>query len=129
MRKDTQNSIPVTLLTGCLGSGKTTLLNHILTQTHGKRIAVIENEFGEISVDHDLIIGADAYEKTDIPKIILDPLTMITSDGLAIDVKGPLADFKWRYSYGPYPRLIEEYVLKKKILTLEEYQTCKNHQM
>lgn len=68
----------------------------------------------------DLIIGADAYEKTDIPKIILDPLTMITSDGLAIDVKGPLANFKWRYSYGPYPRLIEEYVLKKKILTLEE---------
>ena len=59
MEDQSQNKIPVTLLTGCLGAGKTTLLNYILTQTHGKRIAVIENEFGEISVDHDLIVGAD----------------------------------------------------------------------
>lgn len=59
MEEQSQNRIPVTLLTGCLGSGKTTLLNYILTQAHGKRIAVIENEFGEISVDHDLIVGAD----------------------------------------------------------------------
>jgi G3E family GTPase len=59
MEEQLQNRIPVTLLTGCLGAGKTTLLNYILTQTHGKRIAVIENEFGEISVDHDLIVGAD----------------------------------------------------------------------
>lgn len=51
--------LPVTLLAGSLGSGKTTLLNHILSQNHGRRIAVIENEFGEIPVDHDLIIGAD----------------------------------------------------------------------
>jgi G3E family GTPase len=48
--------IPVTIITGFLGSGKTTLLNHILTQPHGRKIAVIENEFGEIGIDHELVI-------------------------------------------------------------------------
>ena len=51
--------IPVTVLTGFLGAGKTTLVNRILSEQHGKRIAVIENEFGEISVDHELVIGAE----------------------------------------------------------------------
>ena len=51
--------IPVTVLTGFLGSGKTTLLNHILTANHGRRIAVIENEFGEIGIDNELVINAD----------------------------------------------------------------------
>ena len=54
-----QRQVPVTILTGFLGSGKTTLLNYILTQKHGHRIAVIENEFGEINVDSDLIVSAD----------------------------------------------------------------------
>jgi len=51
--------IPVTVLTGFLGSGKTTLLNRILTENHGKRIAVIENEFGEIGIDQALVINAE----------------------------------------------------------------------
>jgi G3E family GTPase len=51
--------IPVTVLTGFLGAGKTTLLNRILTEQHGRRIAVIENEFGEVGVDHELVIGAE----------------------------------------------------------------------
>src|ERR1700741_2268717 len=51
--------IPVTVLTGYLGAGKTTLLNRILSENHGKRYAVIVNEFGEIGIDNDLVIGAD----------------------------------------------------------------------
>src|SRR5271154_2717038 len=50
---------PVTVLTGYLGAGKTTLLNRILTEDHGKRYAVIVNEFGEIGIDNDLVVGAD----------------------------------------------------------------------
>ncbi len=57
--KDSNGHVPVTVLTGFLGSGKTTLLNRILTENHGKRIAVIENEFGEVGVDNDLVIGAE----------------------------------------------------------------------
>lgn len=55
----TSGKIPVTILTGFLGSGKTTLLNRILGEQHGKRIAVIENEYGEIGIDQGLVIDAD----------------------------------------------------------------------
>jgi len=54
-----ENMVPVTILTGFLGSGKTTLLNRILKEDHGHRIAVIENEFGEIGVDNEIIRQTD----------------------------------------------------------------------
>ena len=54
-----KEKVPVTILTGFLGSGKTTLLNRILSEEHGKRIAVIENEYGEVGIDQGLVINAD----------------------------------------------------------------------
>ena len=55
----TSEKIPVTVLTGYLGAGKTTLLNRILSEPHGKKFAVIVNEFGEIGIDNDLVVNAD----------------------------------------------------------------------
>ncbi|MDP3159021.1 MAG: GTP-binding protein, partial [Reyranella sp.] len=54
-----QPQVPVTVLTGYLGAGKTTLLNRILSEQHGKKYAVIVNEFGELGVDNDLVVNAD----------------------------------------------------------------------
>ncbi|MDJ0724625.1 MAG: GTP-binding protein [Prochloraceae cyanobacterium] len=53
------NTVPVTVITGYLGAGKTTLLNRILTYEHGKKVAVIVNEFGEVGIDNQLVIDAD----------------------------------------------------------------------
>ena len=57
--QEVQPQTPVTVLTGYLGAGKTTLLNRILTENHGKKYAVIVNEFGEIGIDNDLVVNAD----------------------------------------------------------------------
>ena len=59
MEKIEQSRVPVTVLTGFLGAGKTTLLNRILTAEHGRRVAVIVNEFGEVGIDHHLLISSD----------------------------------------------------------------------
>ncbi len=55
----TASTIPVTVLTGYLGAGKTTLLNRILTHEHGQKVAVIVNEFGEVGIDHQLVVNTD----------------------------------------------------------------------
>jgi len=66
MQKTIKDKIPVTVLTGFLGSGKTTLLNYILRENHGMKIAVIENEFGEIGIDGGLVVGSteEIFEMT-----------------------------------------------------------------
>merc|ERR1712003_434183 len=64
--QDADSKVPVSVLTGFLGSGKTTLLNHILEAHHGKRIAVIENEFGEVGIDDNLVKGGSMAEEENI---------------------------------------------------------------
>ncbi|MDV3125804.1 GTP-binding protein [Mycobacterium sp. 21AC1] len=59
MPTTTDERVPVTVITGFLGSGKTTLVNRILTEQHGRRIAVIENEFGEVGIDDALVLDAE----------------------------------------------------------------------
>ena len=73
-------SDPITVLTSYLGAGKTTLLNRILTEQHGKKYAVVVNEFGEIGIDNDLVVDADeeVFETTTAVSaarcvVIIDP--------------------------------------------------------
>lgn len=87
------NRIPATIITGFLGSGKTTLLNHILTAEHGKRIAVIENEYGEIDIDGSLV----AAKTTGAEDIV-----MLNNGCLCCTVRGDLV------------RMISDLVHKKK---------------
>jgi G3E family GTPase len=98
-----QNPIPVTVLTGYLGAGKTTLLNRILTEEHGKKYAVVINEFGELGVDNDLVVDADeeVFEmnngcicctvRGDLIRIISGLVKRKTLDGIIIETTG-LAD-------------------------------------
>ncbi|XP_073053696.1 uncharacterized protein [Primulina eburnea] len=87
------NRIPATIITGFLGSGKTTLLNHILTADHGKRIAVIENEYGEVDIDGSLVAAKAAGA---------EEIMMLNNGCLCCTVRGDLV------------RMISELVRKKK---------------
>ncbi|KAF9689591.1 hypothetical protein SADUNF_Sadunf01G0108000 [Salix dunnii] len=73
--------VPATVITGFLGSGKTTLLNHILTSQHGKRIAVIENEFGEVDIDGSLVASHSTA---------IDDIIMVNNGCLCCTVRGDL---------------------------------------
>uniref|UniRef100_A0A6N2KJN8 CobW C-terminal domain-containing protein n=1 Tax=Salix viminalis TaxID=40686 RepID=A0A6N2KJN8_SALVM len=87
------NRIPATIITGFLGSGKTTLLNHILTADHGKRIAVIENEYGEVDIDGSLVAAKTAGA---------EDIVMLNNGCLCCTVRGDLV------------RMIADLVNKKK---------------
>ncbi|KAM0842857.1 hypothetical protein ACQ4PT_058090 [Festuca glaucescens] len=73
--------VPATVITGFLGSGKTTLLNHILTSQHGKRIAVIENEFGEVDIDSSLVANHSS---------VAEDIVMVNNGCLCCTVRGDL---------------------------------------
>ncbi|KAJ4746369.1 COBW domain-containing protein 2 [Rhynchospora pubera] len=73
--------VPATVITGFLGSGKTTLLNHILTSQHGKKIAVIENEFGEVDIDSSLVASHSS---------LAEDIVMVNNGCLCCTVRGDL---------------------------------------
>mmetsp|Transcript_115744 Transcript_115744/g.328007 ORF Transcript_115744/g.328007 Transcript_115744/m.328007 type:complete len:459 (-) Transcript_115744:92-1468(-) len=66
LQKGADEKVPCSVLTGFLGSGKTTLLNYVLEKNHGKRIAIIENEFGEVGIDDALVKGGSMAQEENI---------------------------------------------------------------
>ncbi len=100
MPDPTTGQIPVTVLTGYLGAGKTTLLNRILTEQHGRKYAVVINEFGELGVDNDLVVDADeeVFEmnngcicctvRGDLIRIVGGLLKRKNLDGIIIETTG-----------------------------------------
>ncbi|KAK3429768.1 hypothetical protein EUGRSUZ_E01256 [Eucalyptus grandis] len=90
--------VPATVITGFLGSGKTTLLNHILTAQHGKRIAVIENEFGEVDIDGSLVASHSSAS---------EEIIMVNNGCLCCTVRGDLV------------KMLLELVKKKRYVKLD----------
>ncbi|AEP35957.1 CobW family GTP-binding protein [Taylorella asinigenitalis] len=88
-----KNMIPVTVLTGFLGAGKTTLLKRILTESHGQRIAVIENEFGEENIDNEILIQSTGEE-------IIELNNGCICCSVRVDLENTLLDLKARLDSG-----------------------------
>jgi len=82
-----ESKIPVTIITGFLGSGKTTLLNHILSEPHGRRVAVLINEFGDVDIDGSLVVSADR----DLLELSNGCICCSLNDGLIVAVERLLA--------------------------------------
>ena len=94
--------VPVTILTGFLGSGKTTLLNHILSADHGKKLAVIENEFGATDVDTNLLRAKEHSEET-------------------------IVEVKWLFFFGhPFFAYLVEFGCRCPSFSFFEFLTCRS---
>ena len=97
LRKSPPAKIPTSVITGFLGSGKTTLLNYILTKNHGKRIAVIENEFGEVGID-DALVKQKFKEDEEIFEMN-NGCICCTVRGDLIKILGKLTKHKQKFDY------------------------------